>query len=177
MTEQVIDTLIYNRQEFPILAISGRLPIPEDFGMKPMSPMTSCYRGFYSRYICEEKLFLDEITLRTRDDKYARIENIQPFRNFRDLWGMVTYHGLQLPLNFTGGLVIGTDFRRGTGGSIYLSWWKSYSKYLELLFEEGNRVQEIDLSEKKTNTEFNFIKNLVASDWVKLNVNSPTEDR
>lgn len=149
MTEQVIDTLIYNRQEFPILAISGRLPIPEDFGMKPVSFATSCYRGFYSRYVCEQKkLFLDEMTLRTREENYPAIGTIQPFRAFRDLWSTMSYIGLQMPIKFTGGLIIGTDFRRGTGGSLYLSWWRSYSKYLELIFDVGNLKEEIDWSEK-----------------------------
>lgn len=49
--------------------------------MKPTMMNTACYRGFFSLYeLTAEGLFLKELTLRTKDDKYLPIAGVTPER-------------------------------------------------------------------------------------------------
>ncbi len=150
MTDQILDAIIYQGRECPILAIGGMgLLTPADFGMKAREISTACHRGYYMRYLCDEAtLFLNEMTIRTEDDIYPEIEGVHPFRAIRELWSAMTYLGLRAATPFTGGLLIGTDIRRGSGGRLSLGYWRSYTPILEILFEGGRLRKEMDCSDQ-----------------------------
>ena len=149
MTDQIFDTLIYQSRECPILAISGDgLSTPRDFGIQAETLHTGCYRGYYMRYLCrEEQLFLDKMTVRAIDGSYPRIRDIEPFQCFEEMWAAMVYTRLCEPVSYTGGIVIGQNFRDGIG-TIYPLKYYCYKTVIELLFENGRLQKTTNYSDQ-----------------------------
>lgn len=108
MTAQISDTFRFKGEEYLLIGMTeGVLASPEQFGMKPEMLHTACYRGFYSTYeLTEEALYLRELTLRERNERYLPIRETQP--EIDDY--QATYRGLSEVISFTGKIRLAKDF-------------------------------------------------------------------
>ncbi len=138
MTEQLLDSLIYNGYEHIIFGISGKnLPKPDDFRIHAIPISTGCMRGYYLGYFCDkDRLFLDQLTVRTEESVYPALPGAKSFRGVADLWSCMSYRDLKLPMQFTGGFIMGSKLRRGTGIN-NLSSWFTCKVLLEIKFRDG----------------------------------------
>lgn len=112
MTAQIPDTFIYEKQEYELVGLSGEgLPTAEFFGMKPKTLHTACWRGYYMTFeIKDNKLFLKDLFLRTRNGKYKSVNGIKPKKH--DEFGMTIrkYENIDYQVPFTGKIRLAKDF-------------------------------------------------------------------
>ncbi len=149
MSDQIVDTLIYQEYEYPLLAVKGiGLALPQHFGIEPEVIDKWCKRGYYLRYLCsEDGLYLSEMTVKAQNSIYPEIAGIRSFVALAGLFAARRYADLKIPVPFTGSLIIGKEFRRG-GGEIHLEDWHCYRVFIELSFEKGHLQKAIDCSNK-----------------------------
>ncbi len=149
MSDQIVDTLIYQEYEYPLLAVKGTgLASPQHFGIEPEVVDKWCMRGYYLRYLCcEGELYLNEMTVKAQNGVYPEIAGIRSFVALTGLFVTRRYADLKIPVPFTGSLIIGKEFRRD-GGEIHLEDWQCYRVFFELFFEKGRLLKVIDCSDK-----------------------------
>jgi hypothetical protein len=162
MTAQVDDKIRYKNSEYSIIGINGEgLLDPSQYGLSPTAWVTSCWRGFLTTYVVEnKKLFLTrlEINLTPIDlDRKGNVEKVsapliegykpkdtsegEKYKGFE-----YKYNEMKLPIPFTGGLLVASGFIR----ELYIHMgfhpaWK-YEDVHELIFEKGNLFEARDVS-------------------------------
>ena len=143
MTVQLPDQVEYNNAYFAIVAIDGsRIFNLEEYGLKPVGRRTDCWRG----YLCVFKIQDDELVLDTLrvllDVDPPPINGVSPKD---DGWFGTSYEGLNLRINFTGGIHItgGIPLEAIENGHITDSWTR-YS--YDFLFQNGRVIQQNDWS-------------------------------
>jgi hypothetical protein len=150
MTAQIPDRVRYKGESYALVGIKGsRLLSPQNFGMTPTMIHTACYRGYYAEYSCTDgKLVLTTLTVKTANDKYKEINGIRPVRDPQEFSTAHTYTGLNIATAFSGGLLIAKDFIQEM--YVHMGFQKplAFKTVIELLFENGQLVNEIDYSEK-----------------------------
>lgn len=107
MTSQITDTFLRGGEAYFLLGMDSHLPDPTAFGMTPAMLHTACYRGFYCTYEVDDRLLLQELTLREADGDYRPINGVLPAvdeGNFR-----ATYKELNLPIPYSGVVRLGKD--------------------------------------------------------------------
>jgi hypothetical protein len=162
MTAQISDTIEHLTENFDITGTSGvGLFDPKDHGLTPVFMSTACYRGFSCRYSVDRGiLFLDSLCIGLgRDERLRTRYNRNPPQLFgvtprapnydedkipKD--GNTIFEDLQHRVNYTGGLLIATDFIR----ELYVHMgfhpaWK-YRIVHELIFNDGELVESHDRS-------------------------------
>lgn len=158
MTAQVADSFIYQDSPFHLVAYSnGELFHPEQYGYRPFPASTACWRGYCCEYtLVNEQLVLNQLHINHGDVDASLTQQKPP----PDLYGTAAavssqahigkwlFDAVGLPLDYTGGLVIGEGFIR----SLYVHMgfnpaWK-YETVHELVFESGQLIQQSDLSNK-----------------------------
>jgi len=148
MTAQIPDRVIYNDAKYEIIGVKGvNLITPREFGMTPTEMSTACYRGYFVEYSCVNQQFLlSHLTVRTLDNIYPSIGNVAVQIGGQFVSGQ--YYGLQIPVAFTGALLIGKDFI----GSMYVHMGfqkpTSFGTVVQLIMDRGRIVAETDFSEK-----------------------------
>ncbi len=117
LTGQVPDEFIYKGERFELLGIKGKkLFTNEDFGVKPSSFTTACYRGHIMSYqFTNNQLLLDSFFITS--DNPPKINNIDPIRltnkNPEVWWHSMfeyRYEHLNLKVPFNGEILLGKDF-------------------------------------------------------------------
>ncbi len=158
MTAQINDIFRFRDCEYTIAGISeGELFDPAALDLKPVMASTACYRGFQAVYaILDGCLILADLHIQLVEEtwKYGRkqgptINNITPTGQ-RERFDFFNnhYEGINLPLKYSGGLLIVRDFIR----ELYVHMgfhpaWK-YQRVIELSFRGGVLSNEFDRSEK-----------------------------
>jgi len=100
LTAQFDDTVVLSNKKYILLqAVGEGLFLPQQFGMRPHALGTACYRGFYLTYsLTENKLFLQDLTLREAHGNYVPINRVTPvIKNSR-----ASYQHLNLQVQFSG---------------------------------------------------------------------------
>lgn len=146
MTAQISDTLKYQNQEYEILAIENKFPFkPQDHGFNPVMMHTACYRGYYCLYaIKEEKLLLSELTI-NQEEKLPIWRGVKPIqKNFTEL----TYSGLDLPIEYTGRLIIGKGLIEKFYQHMGYQQPHCFEEVLEFKFNSGKLDKLKDKSKK-----------------------------
>ena len=135
MTGQIPDTVIYKGEEYDLFgAIGSGMPSPLDFGLVPGPMHTACWRGFYVTYkVDNNRLYLDEMTIRTSDGKYPEINGVPAIQ---EDYNMV-YHNINLELPFSGKMQIGKDFIQEKYVHMGFQPPSSYRTVLVLNFDNG----------------------------------------
>ena len=160
MTAQISDKFFYNEKEHNLVAISERITFrPEEYGITPKMMHTACYRGFYCEYVIKEDiLYLEKFTVNSADGNYPEINGktaipdpwYVKFCNERkqEFKGPCEYKNLELPIEFSGKMVLGADFLREY--YIHMGFQRAwaYKELIELEIEEGIVINVIDHSEK-----------------------------
>lgn len=154
MTAQINDMVFYRKINFVIAGISGTgLFEPQAHGIEPDVLSTACWRGYYVQYAIEDGLLLlTRVTLglSTPDTRAADtgkgpvLFGACPRYDEQD-YGWV-YDGLRQPVEFSGGLLLGTRFVQ----ELYIHMgfhpaWK-YRDVREVLFEHGRLTSDFDRS-------------------------------
>jgi hypothetical protein len=149
VTAQIHDKVHYRFVEYSLLgADGGRLPTPFDFGILPTMMHTGCVRGYLLAFAIEsERLFLREMTVRSMDKTYPPIAGRQPeISPYSD----AVYKDLDLPLDFSGGMLLGTDFIRERYVHMGFQSPSSFRKVVGLRFERGKVIEMRDRSREFT---------------------------
>ena len=128
---------------------AGELFTPASFGLFPIPASTACWRGNLALYtILDAHLELDTLYVNLREPQGPMINDVVPHPP-TDRYGMFnnTYGNLNLPIPYTGSILIGTGFIQ----ELYEHMgshpaWK-YRAVIELMFENGKWNSETDRSE------------------------------
>jgi len=145
MTIQEPDRVLYKRRKYELVsADSAGLFDPEQHGLELRSPHTACWSGYIATYVVKYgDLLLRNLECWTDPDSPPpRIGGHLPVDGYE--WGELAYNKLELPIPYTGQLILG-------GGEIlgpfsYGLDWSIYELVHELRFEQGHLVEAIDRS-------------------------------
>jgi hypothetical protein len=160
VTAQMSDRFIFRGEDFYLSGINGvGLFNPRKYKMKPTDWCTACHTGFLSTYEIKDKLlFLKELEIcltevdcpgqLVKKVKPKEINGKLPSEIIDDRPFEYFYEDLYLKVPFNGGLVIANNFI----DELYVHMgfhppWK-YKTVYELIFQNGNLLEERDLSQK-----------------------------
>lgn len=154
MTAQAQDSVQYLGEPYALAAFSDGEPFsPTEAGYRPVMASTACWRGYVCGYeVRDGLLHLNELRVNHQPGEAPITRRLQP----PDLNGVAAVHdensyvggwhfcNVDLPLAYTGGLVIGRDFIR----ELYVHMgfhpaWK-YRHVHELVFDRGRLVEARD---------------------------------
>lgn len=159
MTAQIHDEFMLKGKDYSIVGVNGRaLFEPQQYGLEPVSLCSACWRGFYCKYtLVNERLLLDTLYISTSDKVTSDLKTrlgpelfgIKPSKpEERFSWFEYCYSGLNLPVNFTGGLLIANGFINEF--YVHMGFhpaWK-FKKVYEMLFQDGVNIELLDISQK-----------------------------
>lgn len=147
MTGQIDDQCKYDGREFSVAGIEGRgLFNPAALGMSTVPLHTACWRGFYCLYQIEDgRLYLEELTLRTHEDRYVPIDGVLPAP---DEYGRYIYRALRHPVDFSGKLLLAAGFIEELYVHMGFQGPSSYETVIELTLEQGLVTASRDRSEE-----------------------------
>ena len=147
MTAQIPDSLLWDGTEHDIVAIDDVWPFsPREHGLAPVSPHTACWRGYVARYaIASGRLVLRTLRIGTEAAAAARVWcGVQPSRGAADeMW---EYENVDLPVRYSGGMVIATELRSELYVHRGFQPPYAYEGVLELAFVESRVVSVADRS-------------------------------
>jgi hypothetical protein len=147
-TAQIPDKFMFKGSEYSLIGkTEGEFARPEQFGMSPVMIHTACYRGYYATYELTDKgLFLRELTMREKDEKYLPISDISPEMNTNE--HRATYHNLNVPVQFSGKIRLAKDFIRDF--YIHMGYQKptAFKTVLDITLKDGRVVEIKDRSEE-----------------------------
>lgn len=157
MTGQFHDVFRRNERDFDIVGVSGgELFAPAEHGLTPFPTCSACWRGYLAHYaIRDDRLVLErlDVSLGHRDatgfhsDAGPAIHGVRPTRPTEtDALFNNRYSALDLPIAFSGRILIGTGFIQ----ELYVHMgfqpaWR-YRSVFELTFERGRLLEERDVS-------------------------------
>jgi hypothetical protein len=146
MTGQMSDEVLYEGEVYSLVGVSGKgLYTPEDFGMKPFSTCTACWRGYIMWYKCENgELLLDGMSVNNNEP--VPVNGIQP-APAKDLFKFM-YEGLSLKTEFTGFILIAKDFIQRMYVHMGFQSPEAYQTVIRLEVRDGDIVKEDNLSAK-----------------------------
>lgn len=154
MTEQIRDSVRHKKAEYYILTQSAdSLFMPKEHGLALcFSGSTACYNGYYCEYIIVDgQLFLQNLF--THANTYPALNGVNATIAYEEYYEyrmgqkekvkveseFREYRDLNIPIHYTGILLLGKDFNRDT--------YMRYNKLIELKFVEGKLIEETDESE------------------------------
>ena len=147
MTAQMPDLVRYKDEEYVLVGVKGHgLFSPKDFGMTPVSVLTSCYRGYWTEYTCiDDTLWLTEMTVSSQGNRYNEIGGVQPM--VERVPPTARYEGVRVASRFTGRLLIARSLVQDQ--YVHMGFQKpaAYKTVIELVIEDGKIAGEIDRSE------------------------------
>jgi len=146
MTAQMPDVVRYQDEEYVLVGVRGRgLFSPKDFGMTPVSVLTSCYRGYWTEYTCDGgALWLTEMTVSAQGNRYSEIGGVEPM--VERVPPTARYEGIRVASRFTGRLLVAKNLLQDQ--YVHMGFQKpaAYKTVIELVVEDGKIVEEIDRS-------------------------------
>ena len=147
MSAQLSDKFKYNNKKYSISAIE----IPHMFfnitklGLKPHAIHSACWRGFVAEFGIGNENRLVLVELKTNNGKAPppKINGIEPKIVFG---GGLKYHNLNLPINYSGKILITSGFIKEKYVHMGFQSPLSYENIIELSFENGIFTDENDMS-------------------------------
>jgi hypothetical protein len=146
MTLQWPDEVRFERKRFSVTAVDGvGLFDPTAHGLEPRWLGTGCYRGHVCLYsVVRRRLVLRELIVGAENEP-VRLGGVRPRLDERDGW---RYAGLDVPVDFTGRLLLGGGDRY----SYYLNmgFWPAWMYYdvRDLTFQDGALRAAVDCSDE-----------------------------
>ncbi|OQX02397.1 MAG: hypothetical protein BWK80_57965 [Desulfobacteraceae bacterium IS3] len=172
MTAQISDFLILEGSEYNISAIQNKWPFdPKEHGFNPVSPHTACWRGYYCKYIVQDKeLYLCSLNVSIGEGNPVGWAGAMPqeseFFKYDRMWEYKP-KGYKVP--YTGGIVIARDFIREFYVHMGFHRPHCYAIVKELIFRNGYLENETDHSEK-----MKFVRDSLRSAANKSDTQTPT---
>ena len=156
MTQQIEDEFQYRGENFTLLACSSGEPFStRQFGIRPNMASTGCWRGCLSTYgLHDDRLVVAELRFELVEDEidYVRvpgpeINGVKPIEKVDRIdWFNNNYLGLNYPVDYDGGLIIGNGYHEKYSSDLdHITLWK-YREVVELQFGHGHLSQVTDLS-------------------------------
>ena len=146
MTQQAHDVCLFEGARYDVCAHEGRGRVrPSDFGIAAESTTTADRRGYWTLYAVDGgSLRLRELHVGSRlaPEAAPRIGE----RRAAGEGGRLVYRSLDLPVAFSGGLLLGSGASRAGSWFMRPPW--DYARLWELRFEEGRLVGVWDRSAK-----------------------------
>ena len=149
MTAQMPDQFLYKGEQFVLIGLKGsKLFNPEEYGVYPVMASTACYRGFVATYVLTNKqIILTDIMLRSSEKKLNEI-NDQAANDLKNTMGFnFKYSNLNLPIKFTGFILLGKDFINEMYVHMGFQRPISYETVIEFQFRDGEIIVVNDFSE------------------------------
>lgn len=113
---------------------------PRDFGLSPYSNCTASYSGWCASFaVSESQLVLNNLYINLKETEGPNINGVSPVSN-KHIFNN-HYEGLNLPLSFSGGVLLVRD----PLGMLTFKIWH-FSTVLELVFDSGKLLNEFDRS-------------------------------
>lgn len=144
MTAQIPDRLAFGEITYSLVdANGGPLFEPMDNGVYPVMFSTACVRGYSCTYeIVAKHLVLRALLLgstsRVRGEPiHAGVALFGTLPDLDEPRGVYRFMGLDVPVPFTGGLLLGHGFIREFAVRVGFQPARSYRTVLELLVDEG----------------------------------------
>ena len=167
MTAQASDKLYYNGERYFEYMHQGKeLFDPRANGFDPSGSCTACYRGFICEYeITEDRLFLKNLLINTGTGNYPDLNGVSvSIKGYKEVGlffkrkepiydtsisdlDMKKYKDVNLPLDYSGKVIVGKDFLREYYVHAPIKIPFTYEIFLELTFEKGRLIEKIDFSE------------------------------
>lgn len=146
MTTQIPDEVFFERGWFSVAAVDGTgLFDPDAHDLDPMTTSSACWRGYICGYAVSDGHLVVRDLILGSEDPPPLIGKIHPVREDDDArW---RYEGLDIPVDFTGRLLIGdgdVDDRPYLNMGFQPAWM--YSEVHELTFQAGTLVTAADRS-------------------------------
>lgn len=152
MTAQVGDKFTFRGSNYSIVAISTPIRFdPANFGITPMSIVTSCWAGYWCEYdISEKGIVLKNLYINAKDDNYPAINGVEAMKDKKgkfEYMGHHLYKDVQIPMKYTGKILVGKDFLREY--YIHMGYQRAwaYQTLVEFIFEDGILLDTIDHSQ------------------------------
>lgn len=155
MTAQISDIVVWQGEEYGLCGANGEgLFDPTSVGLNPVGMCTACWRGYVCHYrVADERLLLGTLAVSHGDAESGEmvpgpaVHGIEPVEGegWMDFFNCV-YEGLDLPVAYTGGLLLGSGFIE----ELYVHMgfhpaWK-FEKATELIFADGRIEEARDLT-------------------------------
>lgn len=149
-TAQIPDEFIYNGEKFSLVGLKGKdLYTPEDFGIKPYSRCTACWRGYVMKYtFTNDRLILDGMLVNTKNP--PKINGVEP-RTGKDTGNSLfeyCYKNLDLKTEFTGNVLLAKDFIQQMYVHMGFQRSMAFKTVVEIQVEKGNIIGIGNLSKK-----------------------------
>ncbi|HSX52739.1 MAG TPA: hypothetical protein VLF09_17375 [Cellvibrio sp.] len=169
MTAQVADRFIYLGSPFHLAAYSnGELFYPDQHGYRPFPASTACWRGYCCEYAVKNgRLVLHQLCINHDGGEAEQTAQTSPpalnskpaALSTETHIGKWLFDDVSLPLDYSGGVVIGRDFIYSLYAHMgFHPAWK-YETVYELIFESGNLVHTSDLSHRMAEAREKIAKN------------------
>lgn len=160
MTAQMNDRIFYEGEWYDLAGINGEgMFEPSEHGMEPRSNCSACWRGYVAVYeVRDNHLLLNTLYINatkvvseeTGEEQFGTLASLGSAEHVTegpDIFDFA-YEDADLPLEFTGGLLIARDFIQ----DIYVHMgfhpaWK-YEHIHELEFDKGVLTKQEDVSRK-----------------------------
>ncbi|TFG30405.1 hypothetical protein EU527_14530 [Candidatus Thorarchaeota archaeon] len=144
MTGQIADAIRYKSELYNLIGIDGEgLFTPEDFDISTRPATTACWRGFQMLYDCiNGELILEQMNVNTPNA--TQINGVEPTPG--DFGFSHLYEDLKIKTKFSGKLLLGKDFISSMYVHMGFQSVESFETVIELEIENGNILQENDLS-------------------------------
>jgi len=111
---------------------------PQKFGLCPYPLCTGCYKGFNVKVLLKNRqLYLDELEIHCKDGKYPVINGVLSKK--QEWWRMHLYENLNLPLYYTGKIIIGYNLKNIYARTAFLKP-DCYYEAIELEFNDGKLI-------------------------------------
>ncbi|MES2583199.1 MAG: hypothetical protein V4627_10825 [Pseudomonadota bacterium] len=155
MTTQATDSATFRGKKYLVCGVDGpELVVPTEFGLKPEMPSTACYRGWMAEYSIDKSLTLSDLyvfhdaglPVKNRTPNGPKINGVEPQEPNSYLGFNCLYKNLNVPLTFTGGMLLSNGFIRELGANMgFHPFWK-FEELHELTFEHGSLISAADKS-------------------------------
>lgn len=137
MSRQIRDPFIWNHKTYIFTAAEDidSLFDPAAYGLHPTPRSTACRKGFVLHFqVTDNRLYLEKLEVYCGDSHYPSINGVTAREGERS--GFYTYDDLNLPLEYTGTIVLGAQmsplyFRSAFPGP------HSYEHTYDLRFTDG----------------------------------------
>lgn len=161
MTAQINDEVLFRGEAYSLIGFTGGdLVTAEQFGMKGVGVLTSCWRGYYATYeIADDLLYLREFFVFEENKNYQPIGGVLPK-------GGGSYSDLDLLVPFTGKIRIAKDFFRDCYVHMGFQHATAYATVVDLTLKDGQVLAVQDRSEEFAARRGEFKKRFESGDPV-----------
>lgn len=148
MTAQIPDTYTYKRRKYDIIAMSRDINFnPRKFGLNPVAMSSACWRGYVCGYkITTKGIFLDKLNISITNNPVPEINGVKPQSSGCDDTFRGVYKGLNLPIKYTGSIILGRKFIDRYYIHMGFQRAHAYEEVIEIVFVRGRVVRTIDHS-------------------------------